>query len=105
MSTRYVPAAHSVQLAEEVPALRAAVAERDDKIALLEERGALEQVMDARGSTVIQRVEDDRGGSVTLSLRIEQSEDLARWVPLDEVITYSLPIAEGTKFYRFALAR
>jgi chromosome segregation ATPase len=92
-------------LAEEVPALQAAVVERDKRIALLEERPTLEQIMDARGSTVIQRVEDDRGGRVTLNLRIEQSEDLAHWVPLDEVLTYSLPVTEGKKFYRFALAR
>ena len=93
------------RLAEELPALRAAVAERDEKIALLEERPTMEQVMDTRASTIIHRVEDDQGGKINLTLRIEQSEDFKQWVPLDEVISYSLPVVEGKKYYRFALAR
>ena len=93
------------RLAEELPALRAAVAERDERIALLEERPTMEQLMDTRASTIIRRVEDDQGGKINLSLRIEQSEDFKQWVPLDEVISYSIPVVEGKKYYRFALAR
>ena len=93
------------RLAEELPALRAAVAERDERIALLEERPTMEQLMDTRASTIIRRVEDDQGGKIKLSLRIEQSEDFKQWVPLDEVISYSIPVVEGKKYYRFALAR
>ena len=93
------------RLAEELPALRAAVAERDERIALLEERPTMEQLMDTRASTIIRRVEDDQGGKIKLSLRIEQSEDFKQWVPLDEVISYALPVVKGKKYYRFALAR
>ena len=63
---------------------------------------ALEQVRDARAGSVVLMV-DPEGGSVTLGLTIEQSENLIDWTKIDGEMTHTIPIPDGKKFYPFAL--
>ncbi len=93
------------QLSAQLPALRAAIVERDEKIALLEKRPTMEELMEGRPAAVIFKINEDGKGEVTLSLRIEESEDLSHWTPVEEVIKQTLPLPEGKRFYRFALIR
>jgi len=89
--------------------LVAQVAEKDQRIAELEQGGGgqsleqvLEQVRDARAGSVVLTV-DPEGDSVTLGLTIEQSDNLTEWTKLDGEMTRTIPIPDGKKFYRFAL--
>ena len=93
------------QLSAQLPVLRAAIVARDEKIALLEERPTMEELVEARPAAVIFKIDEDGKGEVTLSLRIEQSEDLSHWTPVEGVIKRTLPLPEGKRFYRFALVR
>tara|TARA_B100001057_G_scaffold462764_1_gene516045 strand:- start:3788 stop:5074 length:1287 start_codon:yes stop_codon:yes gene_type:complete len=89
--------------------LVAQVAEKDQRIAELEQGGGgqsleqvLEQVRDARAGSVVLTV-DPEGENITLGLTIEQSDNLTEWTKLDGEMTRTIPIPEGKKFYRFAL--
>jgi uncharacterized protein YjbI with pentapeptide repeats len=85
--------------------LVAQVAEKDERIAELEQGGGgqnLEQVRDARAGSVVLTVEPD-GNNITLGLTIEQSDNLTEWTKLDGEMTRTIPIPDGKKFYRFAL--
>ena len=89
--------------------LVAQVAEKDKRIAELEQGGGgqsleqvLEQVRDARAGSVVLTVEPD-GNNITLGLTIEQSDNLVEWTKLDGEMTRTIPIPDGKKFYRFAL--
>ncbi len=93
------------QLAAQIPVLEAAIAEREEKISLLEKRPTMEQLMEGRAAGVLLQINEGGKGELTLSLRIEQSEDLFHWTPVEELIKHTLPVPEGKRFYRFALAR
>ena len=89
--------------------LVAQVAEKDQRIAELEQGGGgqsleqvLEQVRDARAGSVVLTVDPD-GDNITLGLTIEQSDNLIEWTKLDGEMTRTIPIPDGKKFYRFAL--
>jgi len=89
--------------------LVAQVAEKDQRIAELEQGGGgqsleqvLEQVRDARAGSVVLTV-DPEGDNITLGLTIEQSDNLTQWTKLDGEMTRTIPIPDGKKFYRFAL--
>ena len=89
--------------------LVAQVAEKDQRIAELEQGGegqsleqVLEQVRDARAGSVVLTV-DPEGENITLGLTIEQSDNLTEWTKLDGEMTRTIPIPDGKKFYRFAL--
>jgi len=89
--------------------LVAQVAEKDQRIAELEQGGGgqsleqvLEQVRDARAGSVVLTVDPD-GDNITLGLTIEQSDNLTEWTKLDGEMTRTIPIPDGKKFYRFAL--
>ena len=89
--------------------LVAQVAEKDKRIAELEQGGegqsleqVLEQVRDARAGSVVLTV-DPEGDNITLGLTIEQSDNLIEWTKLDGEMTRTIPIPDGKKFYRFAL--
>ena len=89
--------------------LVAQVAEKDKRIAELEQGGegqsleqVLEQVRDARAGSVVLTV-DPEGDTVTLGLTIEQSDNLIEWTKLEGEITRTIPIPDGKNFYRFAL--
>jgi len=89
--------------------LVAQVAEKDKRIAELEQGGegqsleqVLEQVRDARAGSVVLTV-DPEGDTVTLGLTIEQSDNLIEWTKLDGEMTRTIPIPDGKNFYRFAL--
>ena len=89
--------------------LVAQVAEKDKRIAELEQGGGgqsleqvLEQVRDARAGSVVLTVDPD-GDNITLGLTIEQSDNLVEWTKLDGEMTRTIPIPDGKKFYRFAL--
>ena len=70
----------------------------DSRIAELESR--LAQYQNGRtGSVVI----DASNGEVTITLNIEESEDLKTWQRTGEKITKTIQLKDGKKFYRFAL--
>ena len=73
--------------------LAAVTAERDA-------RPTIDQIQDARnGSLVI----NSENGRATISLNIEESEDLKTWQTTGEKITKIIQLKDGKKFYRFAL--
>ena len=93
----------------QLQALVAQVAEKDKRIAELEQGGGgqsleqvLEQVRDARAGSVVLTV-DPEGDNITLGLTIEQSDNLIEWTKLEGEITRTIPIPDGKNFYRFAL--
>ena len=89
--------------------LVAQVAEKDERIAEIEQGAGgqsleqvFEQVRDARAGSVVM-TGDPEGDTVTLGLKIEQSDNLIEWTKLDGEMTRTIPIHDGKKFYRFAL--
>ncbi|NRB43835.1 MAG: hypothetical protein HRU47_03415, partial [Verrucomicrobiales bacterium] len=42
-------------------------------------------------------------GELTLTLRLEESEDLVTWDPVGDVFTRKIILSEGKKFYRFSV--
>ena len=97
------------KMENQLETLVASIAEKDAKIAELEQGGGgqsleqvLEQVRDARAGSVVLTVEPD-GNNITLGLTIEQSDNLTEWTKLDGEMTRTIPIPDGKKFYRFAL--
>ncbi|MDA7931208.1 pentapeptide repeat-containing protein [Akkermansiaceae bacterium] len=97
------------KMENQLETLVASIAEKDAKIAELEQGGGgqsleqvLEQVRDARAGSVVLTIEPD-GNNITLGLTIEQSDNLTEWTKLDGEMTRTIPIPDGKKFYRFAL--
>ena len=97
------------KMENQLETLVASIAEKDAKIAELEQGGGgqsleqvLEQVRDARAGSVVLTV-DPEGDTVTLGLTIEQSDNLIEWTKLEGEITRTIPIPDGKRFYRFAL--
>ena len=46
---------------------------------------------------------DQVTGELTLTLRLEKSEDLINWDPIGDVFTRKIILSEGNKFYRFSV--
>ena len=97
------------KMENQLETLVASIAEKDAKIAELEQGGGgqsleqvLEQVRDARAGSVVLTV-DPEGDNITLGLTIEQSDNLIEWTKLEGEITRTIPIPDGKRFYRFAL--
>ena len=97
------------EMKAQLQTLTAQVAEKDQRIAELEQGGGgqsleqiLEQVRDARAGSIVLTVDPD-GNNITLGLTIEQSDNLTEWTKLDGEMTRTIPIPDGKKFYRFAL--
>ena len=44
------------------------------------------------------------GGTATINLEMEQSDDLQAWTPTGESATVNVTVSEGTRFYRIKLA-
>ena len=42
-------------------------------------------------------------GELTLTLRLEESEDLVNWDPVGDVFTRKIILSEENRFYRFSV--
>ncbi len=73
---------------------------KDRRIAELEAQ--LADYQNGRAGTV---VINDSDGEVTISLNIEESEDLKTWQKTGQKITKTIQLRDGKKFYRFALGK
>ena len=103
--------------AKVVDVVRNLLDEKDDEIAILEQRPTQtefdvvvterdarptpEEIQDARTGSVILTPSED--GTVKLKLEIEESSDLEVWENNGKSIEAGFPLAEGKKFLRFAL--
>ena len=70
------------------------------QIDALSSRPTLDQITDARGSSLVINSEN---GTVTITFNVEESEDLKTWKATGDKITKTIQLKEGKKFYRFAL--
>lgn len=93
---------HTEKAHQKVQALEESARQKDQLIADLQQRPTLAEIQDARGGSVVLRVNPQRS-SVTLSMTIEQSDDLMEWAPVKGGLSHTIPITGGKKFYRFAL--
>ena len=93
---------HTEKARQKVRDLEESARQKDQLIADLQQRPTLAEVQDARGGSVVLRVNPQRS-SVTLSLAIEQSDDLIDWAPVKGGLSHTMPITGGKRFYRFAL--
>ncbi|MDB4775165.1 leucine-rich repeat protein [Akkermansiaceae bacterium] len=103
--------------AKVVDVVRNLLDEKDDEIAILEQRPTQtefdavvterdarptpEEIQDARTGSVILTPSED--GTVKLKLEIEESSDLSVWENNGKSIEAGFPLTEGKKFLRFAL--
>ena len=104
--------------AKVVDVVRNLLDEKDDEIAILEQRPTQtefdavvterdarptpEEIQDARTGSVI--LTPSENGTVKLKLEIEESADLEVWSNEGKKLEALIPLAEGKKFLRFALA-
>ena len=72
------------------------------QIAQLSQRPTIEQLQDARAGSVI--INSDNG-NVTVSLAVEESDDLVLWKKTGESISKTIPLKVGKKFYRFSIEK
>jgi hypothetical protein len=93
---------HAENARQDVLELQESAKQKDRAIADLQQRPTLAEVQDARGGSVVLRV-NPQHNSVTLGMSIEQSENLIDWVPVKGGLSHTLPITGGKRFYRFAL--
>ena len=70
------------------------------QIAQLSSRPTIEQLQDARNGSVIINADN---GTATISFNIEESNDLKTWQNTGDIITKTIQLKDGKKFYRFAL--
>ena len=68
----------------------------------LSQRPTIEQLQDARAGSLI--INSDNG-NVTISLAIEESDDLILWKKTGESLSKTIPLKDGKKFYRFAIEK
>ncbi|MDA7920080.1 hypothetical protein N9B36_05760, partial [Akkermansiaceae bacterium] len=103
--------------AKVVDVVRSLLDEKDDEIAVLEQRPTQtefdavvterdarptpEEIQDARTGSVV--LTPTGNGTVILRMMIEESSDLSVWENSEDSIEVELPLAEGKKFLRFAL--
>ena len=66
----------------------------------LSQRPTLEQLQDARASSIIINSND---GEITIKFDIEESENLTLWQKTGESISKTIQLKDGKKFYRFAI--
>ena len=82
--------------------LQTEISENDAKIAELEKRPTIEQIQDSRAGSIVLK-SDIESGQVTLTLAIEQSNNLQEWTRTGEELTKTIDMPEGKSFFRFAL--
>lgn len=68
----------------------------------LSQRPTIEQLQDARAGSLI--INSDNG-NVTISLAIEESDDLILWKKTGESLSKTISLKGGKKFYRFAIEK
>ena len=71
------------------------------EIGQLCERPSLDEIQEGRiGSIVLRPNQQDN--TITIDLTVEESTDLVNWEALETIISTTLPLDEGKKFYRFS---
>ena len=80
--------------------LQSQITTLQNQINQLSQRPTLEQLQDARASSIIINSND---GEITLKFDIEESENLTLWQKTGESISKTIQLKDGKKFYRFAI--
>ena len=87
---------------EIIAGLQSQITALQTQIDELSQRPTIEQLQDARvGSLII----NSDNGNVTISLAIEESDDLILWKKTGETLSNTIPLKGGKKFYRFAIEK
>jgi uncharacterized protein YjbI with pentapeptide repeats len=92
------------QLNTQVGDLQASIVAKDEQIAELSQRPAVEELLDARTGSLVFSA-DQQTNLVTLEFEIQESENLRDWVSRPEKVIATLPLEEGKKFIRIALRK
>ena len=88
-------------LNDEIDLLNESIIDKIIEIGKLCERPSLDEIQEGRiGSVVLRPNLSDN--TITINLAIEESSDLIEWIPIDQIISTTLPLNEDKKFYRFA---
>ena len=88
-------------LTDEIDLLNESIIDKIIEIGKLCERPSLDEIQEGRiGSVVLRPNLSDN--TITINLAIEESSDLIEWIPIDQIISTTLPLNEDKKFYRFA---
>ena len=88
-------------LNDEIDLLNESIIDKIIEIGKLCERPSLDEIQEGRiGSVVLRPNLSDN--TITINLAIEESSDLIEWIPIDQIISTTLPLDEDKKFYRFA---
>ena len=87
---------------EIIAGLQSQITALQTQIDQLSQRPTIEQLQDARAGSLI--INSDNG-NVTISLAIEESDDLILWKKTGESLSKTIPLKGGKKFYRFAIEK
>ena len=87
---------------EIIAGLQSQITALQTQIDQLSQRPTIEQLQDARAGSLI--INSDNG-NVTISLAIEESDDLILWKKTGESLSKTVPLKGGKKFYRFAIEK
>jgi len=86
---------------DEIDLLNETIIDKIIEIGQLCERPSLDEIQEGRiGSIVIRPNQQDN--TITIDLTVEESTDLVNWKALETIISTTLPLDEGKKFYRFS---
>ena len=87
---------------EIIAGLQSQITALQTQIDQLSQRPTIEQLQDARAGSLI--INSDNG-NVTISLAIEESDDLILWKKTGESLSKTISLKGGKKFYRFAIEK
>jgi chromosome segregation ATPase len=86
---------------DEIDLLNETIIDKIIEIGQLCERPSLDEIQEGRiGSIVLRPNQQDN--TVTIDLTVEESTDLVSWEPIETIISTTLSLNEGKKFYRFS---
>ena len=86
---------------DEIDLLNETIIDKIIEIGQLCERPSLDEIQEGRiGSIVLRPNQQDN--TITIDLTVEESTDLVSWEPIETIISTTLPLNEGKKFYRFS---
>ena len=88
-------------LNDEIDLLNESIIDKIIEIGKLCERPSLDEIQEGRIGSVVLRP-NLNNNTITINLAIEESSDLIEWIPIDQIISTTLPLDEDKKFYRFA---
>ena len=61
----------------------------------------LDEIQEGRIGSILLRP-NQQDNTITIDLTVEESTDLVSWEQIETIISTTLPLNEGKKFYRFS---